>query len=383
MTQLEDIKRSIEQMPIDEITPIVRSAVGDDSAVIQPGWTVEPMSAISVGSGTLGFLRVEGDLGKSSDKKSWSIIVKVLSLGITSNNIRFANSTRELEALRSGLLGDVESGLRSIPIYGITDRPDDTVWVWMQDLTDAEQPPWKVDSFLLAARHIGMFNGSFPESNGSPMDWVATDGSTDRRPAIIRHQGAAFEALPQHTNHPGFVRAASHIGVDRMLALRGDSITLLEATSSLARTVAHNDLHTRNLFPWDEDSTIAIDWASTGFTQTGVDGGSLAGGGITWAQAESDVISQIEPQIFSEYLAGLRSAGYNDDESSIRLVYLSTFTNYVALLPHIMNTFITEEPNLNQVRRRMSVTGEEVYDQIAERLATFIPLVDEGLALAR
>jgi len=56
MSQLEEIKRSIEQIPIDEIAPIVRSAVGDDSAVAEPGWTVEVMSTDSIGQGTVGIL---------------------------------------------------------------------------------------------------------------------------------------------------------------------------------------------------------------------------------------------------------------------------------------------------------------------------------------
>ena len=77
------------------------------------------------------------------------------------------------------------------------------------------------------------------------------------------------------------------------------------------------------------------------------------------------------------------NSGYNADESSIRLVYLSTLASYVAHLPFMLNTFVTEGPSLFHHRRRMSVTGDEVYNQIAERLARFVPLVDEALTLAK
>ena len=59
--------------------------------------TVEPMSAVSVGSGTLGFWRVEGELGKGSDKQSWSAIVKGLDYSTTIPTIRFGNAGREFE----------------------------------------------------------------------------------------------------------------------------------------------------------------------------------------------------------------------------------------------------------------------------------------------
>lgn len=73
-----------------------------------------------------------------------------------------------------------------------------------------------------------------------------------------------------------------------------------------------------------------------------LDAGGLAGASITWGQAEADVIEEIEPQIFSEYLSGLRKAGWDGDESSIRLAYLSTFSCYVAHLVFMLASFVTE-----------------------------------------
>ena len=78
MPELLDIKRSIEQMPIDAITPIVRSSVGNDSAVVEPGWTVEPMSVDGLGDGTLGFLRVSGQIADYAENTGWHFVTKVL-----------------------------------------------------------------------------------------------------------------------------------------------------------------------------------------------------------------------------------------------------------------------------------------------------------------
>jgi hypothetical protein len=47
MPDTYDIKRSIEQMPIDEITPIVRKAVGCESAVVKRGWAAEALSVVT------------------------------------------------------------------------------------------------------------------------------------------------------------------------------------------------------------------------------------------------------------------------------------------------------------------------------------------------
>lgn len=48
MDELDDIKCSIEQMSIDEIAPIVRSSVGDGSAIVEPGWTAETLHGVSI-----------------------------------------------------------------------------------------------------------------------------------------------------------------------------------------------------------------------------------------------------------------------------------------------------------------------------------------------
>ena len=111
MNGLGDIKRSIEQMPIDEITPIVQSAAGNDSAMVEPGWTVKPMSVDSIGRGTVGFLNAQGHATISDSVMNWSFVIKVIDLSpdVRSDRgtSRFISPEREVEAYASGFFDNL------------------------------------------------------------------------------------------------------------------------------------------------------------------------------------------------------------------------------------------------------------------------------------
>ena len=47
----------------------------------------------------------------------------------------------------------------------------------------------------------------------------------------------------------------------------------------------------------------------SGQGSVGVDGGSLAGAGVTWVQSEANEIEEYESQIFAVYIEGLRDSG--------------------------------------------------------------------------
>ena len=378
-----DITNQINSLPEEVVADIASNILGNPSAVGATAWSATPFEILSVGEGTLGLWKVAGTSSNGSSPSPWQAILKAVDPDAEVALAAFNHAWRELGTLRSGQLSKFETGLLPVSTYGITDRPDGTSWIWMKDMSGAIQPPWRAESFLKSARHIGMFNGNLPASARPEGNWVATDGSTDRRATGAEFYEAGIASLQTSSDHYGVVKATSTVGFDRVLSLYDDLKKMIEATCSFPKSVAHNDVHTRNLFPLDDERTIAIDWASIGLSPTGVDGGGLAGSSVTWSQSEADLIAEIEPKIFGEYLSGLRDSGWDGDESEIRLVYLSTFTSYVLLLSMLLNQAVTDGPLVARNRRRLGVFGDEVYDQIASRFSRFIPLVDEGLALIR
>jgi hypothetical protein len=378
----DDITNQIRNLPRSTVTEIASAALGVDVLQGVHDWTVNPLDVLSVGSGTLGLWKVAGKYSNGTSSSRWSAIVKAVDPDSKDFLAGFNHAWRELETLRSGQLSRFDTGLQTPPVYGITDRTDGTSWIWMKDLSDSVQPPWSTGSFLSAARHIGMFNGHWPESNKPDGTWVSTDGSTDRRTTAPELYRAANTSLASLSDHPDVIRATEGTGLNRVLKIYDDLLTMIEATNKFPRSVAHNDIHARNVFPVDDGTTIAIDWASVGLSPTGVDGGGLAGASITWGQDEADLIEQIEPQIFDEYVSGLRESGWDGDVESVRLVYLSTFTSYVALLVGILMQVVTDAPRAEQNLRRLNTTRDHAFGQIARRFTQFVPFINEGLALA-
>ena len=365
-----------------ELKDVLEKFLAGQSIEGQLSSVVEPLAAPSMGNGTLGLWRVRGHNEPGSDSVPWSVIVKAIDPCAPVVIAGFNHTWRELEALRSGRLATPKSGLQPVPTYAIHDRPDGTAWVWMKDLSNEQMPPWTSKAFLDSARHIGQFNGSMTGLDSKYGNWVATDGSTDRRISLLDDYSSAVESVARNTHHPGVAEAGSVIGIDRMLSLADDLRILIASTNTAPRSIAHNDCHARNLFPIDAGITFAIDWASVGMAPVGIDGGGLTGASITWSQHEANQIEQIESQVFAQYMLGLRECGWDGDESTIRLSYLSTFASYVLHLVFMLNSFITEGPFAAGQRRRLSVDGDEAYEQIAKRLGQFVPLVDEALELA-
>lgn len=269
--QQDNITDQINSLPESVVTEIAEKA-SDRELVERPvSWTAKPVTIQSIGTGTLGMWSVRGKFSDKSSSIPWNARIKALDPNTQDGLTNFNHPSRELSALRSGRLGNIDSGLVPVPVYGITDRPDGTVWIWMKDLSDTEQPPWSAKSYLAAARHIGMFNWVWPESAMPDGDWINTDGSTDRRLAAEPVYSSSFGSVSGMKDHKNVVRAGSRIGVERMLSLLDDVNALIEATTSLPRSVAHNDMHARNLFPRDEEVTYAIDWASVGLTSIAVE----------------------------------------------------------------------------------------------------------------
>ena len=384
MPDLLDIKRSIERMPIDEISSIVRSAVGDELAVATPGWTVEPMSAASLGLGTLGFLKVQGLTGSGNDRVEWDFVVKVLDTSETSYSgasVSFNLPAREVGAFESGFFGRLDGGFQAASCHGIT-RSGDTTLLWLEDLSDSAQYPWGREEFLIAARHVGFFNGSWPEDRAPTGDWLDRKLITNRPMYFV--QAGSYDLMKNAEKAPAVVDMTARSGVKGIGNMYSEFVEITRPLVSLPRTVCHNDFHSRNAFFRREATgpvTYVIDWASVGLGPVGIDGGTLAGGGLVWQEVEARMISDIEHQIFDEYVGGLGDAGFRYDRDQIRLGYLSNFVIY--MMNYVVAPLRTERRMWDRLAGRFGVGDDDLMGQLALRLRMFKPQFDEAVVLAR
>lgn len=388
MAELGDIKRSIEQMPVGDIESIARMAVDNDSAVVESVWSVTPMSVLSAGNGTIGFFNVSGHVKVGEVRSPWSSVVKVLDPDdFSAGSSKMQSARNELDALQAPELGLMESGMRCVPVYGLLSSTDSVHWLWMKDLSGGISTPWDAETYVRVARDVGEFSALWPEESMPTGSWITTDPSASRIEQVVVGMPEYYKTLRENENHPHVLTLIEGRDLDNIFSLIDDASVAVKATRSLPRSVAHHDCHARNLFPWTDQNghsmTYAVDWASTGLAPIGTDGGSLAGGGIAWTQAEADMIASNESAIFDSYVAGLIDSGWQGEVRDVRLAYLAQLSSYIVMLPFFVTLLLSEGGHGRNFQKRMGVDENTAVLQVTERIRMFRPLLDEAVDLAK
>lgn len=369
-------------MEAGQLTPIVRGVVGDQSAVVRDRWSADPMEASSIGSGTVGFVKVAGLAQVRGEDKSWSIVIKALDTKVSGD---FTSPQREVDAFRSGFFESLNGGLRAVPCHGITSTSEGLTLLWLSDLSGSTKPPWTKEEFITAARHVGHFNGSWPAGAAPAGTWLDRQYKTNRPSAAAAWR--LGEKLAGVREHPVIHALSAGVGREKLLSLPEEFNEIAEAASRLPRVITHNDCHPRNLFLDTDRSgapvTYAIDWSSVGLGPVGLDGGNVAGGGMNWRGDEARLVRSSEPSIFEAYLEGLRSSGYAFDLPEVRLGYLSNFVAY--LLAYVVAGMQTARggSSASHYAARFQLEGDAFVEELAVRLELYLPLFDEALGLAR
>jgi hypothetical protein len=295
----------------------------------------------------------------------------------------FTTPAREVNAFRSGFFDRLEDGLRAAPCHGISEL-EGTTLLWLEDLSEARPHPWGRDEFITASREIGRFNGGWPAGRAPRDDWFDRELKTNRPLAGIR--SGWLDKLQDPGSSPEVVELAARLGPDRMPRMNGEYAGIVRSMVGLPRVVCHNDSHSRNLFIRDEGESTpvvyAVDWAAVGLGPVGIDGGTLAGGGLIWAEEEARLIADIEADMFDAYLAGLSDAGYEFDRDEVRLGYLSNLLPYIHM--YVMGVVLLPEGGwtIESHSRRFGVEPAGLLEQYFLRLQLFMPMYDEAVTLA-
>ncbi len=346
-------------------------------------WTVEPVTANTIGNGTLGFAKVSASVSVDNRETSWSSFVKALGPPTWEQGTEFNNPGREIKAYRSGFFKELQHGLRAADCYAVTENEGDITWLWLEDLSGLKPAPWTAEDFLAAMYHVGQFNGEWPESRPHSYVWIPTDGSTNQPKALLKFWESRYADMVGGMQEPPVRPYAERVGIDRIAGLWPKAQSVVGAIESLPRSIAHNDMYVRNMFATqDRRITYAFDWASLGYSATGADGGGTAGASLTWSHEEAMLVGGIEPQMFEAYVEGLRSVGWDGSRDDVRLGYLATVTMYVAGLVPCLYHVGLDGPQADRWLNRFAATKDEALEQAVERLHSFLPLIDEAAELA-
>ncbi len=377
------IAEQILALPASELAPIVSKILGGPAEIKGP-WAADPISAVHNDLRTEGILKVSGSavLDRSSTAVEWRTVLKVMRVD-SSHTTNQGQPETELAFYQSGLLDKRAEGLRAIRCYGWHEREDHIIWLWLEDLSGAQHPPWTPEQHFAAARDIGRLNGRWPDGLDEDTAWLVRD------PGVLRWSKQTGPPIdwPRAIASQAVRKIYPNGLLERVMALDTTKKRLQKAAQSLPRCFSHGDSHPRNLFPPDEGAgraqTVAIDWAGVGTDVLGIDGGTSAGSSLTWGVDEAEQAVQIEAEIFAHYLTGLRDVGWDGEESTVRLGYLFAFVHYLITCAMGGVTLRLKLINEETVSRRDFIEArfgrplQEIPAGLAVVFADGLPIVDE------
>ncbi|HZR39287.1 MAG TPA: hypothetical protein VFB12_04180 [Ktedonobacteraceae bacterium] len=371
------------QIPVldqQTITALMRQVLGRQDIELMhyqvptvAGWT---------GPATRGVYRVAGTGWDQGREVEWSLILKVLSqtpegrvMGSSSQE-HVLYWKREALVYQSDLLADLPGGLRGPRCYSIMEQPDESVWLWLEEVKDRYGPRWPLEQYARAGHSLGQMNGAYLAGRPLPSyPWLVRTGSPR---GLLEHAGWMWKMAydPSTWQHPR-LRATFPLPIaSRLLQLWEDRYVLLDVLERLPQTFCHLDAWRGNFFAApqadSEHQLIAIDWAYPGLGTIATDIGDLMAPSYSLFGVEPCDPRTLDTVIFEGYLEGLSAAGWRGDRTIVRCAF-AIFTSFkYGCFLHWLSQIIDESQHASWERR----TGHPLDDCLQNQARLIYYLLD-------
>ncbi|MGH2472973.1 MAG: hypothetical protein ACRDG6_11305 [Candidatus Limnocylindria bacterium] len=316
-------------------------------------------------------------------ERDWSLIVKAWLRDPKADVAPQWNYwKREFLAYSSGILEKLP-GVSAPKLCGVADEQD-VAYVWLEDVAPDGESRWPTDRYVLAALHLGRFNGAYLADRPLPdapfltrtylrswTNWIpwldsVRSGGSWSDPLVA----AAIPAPP----------------IARLERLHSMVAPLFDRLEGLPQTFSHLDAWRANLIgarsPAGEDRTVAVDWSFVGLAPAGQEVAILVGGSHIWLDAEPDELVAMSKRAFAAYVEGLREAGWRGDERVVRFAYAASAALYLAPLLPFWLARIADPARREWIERKCRRDAREVVRAWALLLDHTLGLADEAYALA-
>lgn len=290
---------------------------------------VHPIRYINTETSNLGLFRFRGSARLGEEETAWSLILKAVHAPVEEAEPgRWNYHRREILAYQQGLLSALPGGLQAPRCFGVTERPGEVCWLWLEDIQDAGDPGWSLAEYGMAAGHLGRFNGAY--AAGHPMPAAPWLSQAWVRGWIHAYYRGCLETLDL-MHDAGFWEQPLLKSIFPS-SIRGDTLRLWEnheklfaALDHLPQTFCHMDAYRPNLFlrrnSRNEIETVAVDWVFAGPGALGEEAAQLFAGSLFWFEYDAEDAKRLDEAIFTNYLQGLRQAGWHGAAELVRLGY--------------------------------------------------------------
>jgi hypothetical protein len=318
---------------------MVQALLNEPAAVVAGAWSCRPLGGGA--SEGLGLYRITGSAHVGDITHPWALVCKVCAATEGADPEDWDYPAREGLAYGSGLLAALPGGLVAPRCLAVEAQSDETTRLWLEAVTDVHPGPWPLDRYILAARHLGCFNGAF--LTGAPLPdqpWLSRGWLRDFvEPScpvvddLERLAGPGASPLARRLYPPPVVGEIERLWSEREL--------FLTALDRLPRTLCHQDAFRRNLMiragP-EGEGLVALDWAYASHGAVGEELGQLVVASLYFFETVDIAPRELDASCFAGYVAGLREAGWTGNERVVRLGFTAAaaLRHTVGLLPAIL-----------------------------------------------
>lgn len=320
---MSDVDAGLAAIDAATLTPIVRAALGRD-AVEVGRWEQAPFghSLDDVYGSTRSIIRFSGVARAGGEELEWAAVLKIVTARSTpSDPSSPENGDREPLAYRCGFLNHV-SGVTAPRCFAVVERPQGGYWLWLEEIAEGIGREWPLDRYMLAARHLGRFNGSYGAGRTDiAYPWLSRSPFRD----VVHEMSPGVARIRDARDNPYVARAVTPESAAALLALLDNSGQWLDVLDQMPQTICHWDAHRANLMSRTtaagEIETVAIDWAGLGWGPIGSELSKLLSQTVNFFGLSADALPALDARIFEHYLEGLRDAGWQGDERVVRFGY--------------------------------------------------------------
>lgn len=370
----EQVGKLLAGVTDETLTAIARGVLNDHSATLFGQPKFEEITTPHADLRTIGIYKAIGEAISQGEQSSWSSVVKVIDVSVEPRvAVSWVHPEQEEIIYENKLFVNEEIGFRPARCYGV-DRPSDTVkLIWLEDLSDATQPPFSINQLSVISKHLGEFNGS-QVANAEDLPFVPpTDSYVTRWNGI--DYAPRMEVLGQIGSDPETKLTYRNVPISAGLELYSLLTKVQKKAATLPHSISFGDSQPGNLF-LTETETVAIDWASVTNDPTGVDAGVLIGSSMMWGQHAARVISA-EEQLYEHYLDGLLGQ-WSGNPDHIRLAFFSQFGVYLmiaAAMPASRKTGFYKDTKM--LTKRFEADWDEIPELLAPVVAQVPRYVEE------
>jgi hypothetical protein len=396
--QRSAVAAELRRLDRAELTTIVRRALENDRVDVD-AWDVRRLGYDCTNPVSGGVHRIVGTARDSQRRVSWSLIHKAVRspAGVTMPNgdvvprdvpdgpSFFGNWKREPQAYGAGLLDDLPGGVTAPRCFGVSERTDGTIWLWLEEIGNGQEIRWTPERCALAARTLGRFNGAYLSGRPVPVHpclgggWLRSWLSV--RVALLMEEIRSADAW----NHSLVRSVFPQPVIDRVLRLWADRGVFLDGLDRLPHTFCHRDAFRSNLCLSREgdrrERIVAIDWAYAGLGPLGEEIAPLIAA-VPASDGPELAPWIVEAPVFEGYLQGLSDAGWRDGAWSVRFGYAaSAALRYTFITVAEMLSDARGEGGYASIEQRRGLPIEQVMEHQAALTHFLLGLANEARAL--